>query len=331
MSLRTAIIKVSFSSRIAYDLLNIVMMKQANKQLKDESEPTVDTEAVLRENNLRLIETEFFRQKKTVTRVADAEGNRLILKTGRIDPFQVQLFKTAKRIEAQLYFKVPAIIKQGEGWILMEEVEGRFLNEFYDKKPDWCVEVSKKIADSYQLVIAEILKTRPLGNLLADGQEWLFSRLNMWSKPIVDAELIDFSLVQQLKTEFEDIIAKKDANLFDWVHGNIIGDHIIISGEDIYLLDLNVVPRAGRGYYDFLRALDFMFLKSENVEKIFAKISEWMKQYLSEFDEQEVRLVFAFRNIGILGWDILYHNVEYAKGNLEAKKRLASRFITRKY
>ncbi|HRZ33993.1 MAG TPA: hypothetical protein P5548_03805 [Candidatus Moranbacteria bacterium] len=307
------------------------MTNQATQKQEDEKEPMVDMETIIRENNLQLMETEFFRQKKTVARVKDAQGNRLILKTGRIDPFQTQLLKTAKQMEAQLYFKVPAIIKQGESWILLEEVEGQFLNDLYDKKPDWCVEVSKKVADSYQLVIQEVQKTQSLGNLLADGQEWLFSRLNMWSKPIVDAGLIDFSLVQQLKQEFEEVINRKGKNFFGWVHGNIIGDHILVSGEDIYLIDLNAVPRAGRGYHDFLRALDFMFLKAENEEQMFASIQKWMKQYLSEFDEAEVKLVFAFRNIGILGWDILHHKVEYTKGDIEAKKQLALRFIKREY
>lgn len=306
------------------------MVNKTTQQQEGEN-PMVDMESIIKESNLRLVETEFFRQKKTVARVKDAKGNHLILKTGRIDPFQIQLLETAKQMEAQLYFKIPAIIKQGESWILLKEVEGQFLNEFYDKKPDWCVEISKKVADSYQLVIAEILKTQSLGNLLVDGQEWLFSRLNMWSKPIVDAELIDFSLVQQLKTEFEEVIARKGEKFFGWVHGNIIGDHIVISGKDVYLLDLNAVPRAGRDYHDFLRALDFMFLKASNEERIFAAIPKWIKQHLCEFDGAEVRLIFAFRNIGILGWDILHHKVECTAGDLGNKKKLALRFIKREY
>jgi len=331
MGIKTVIIKASFYSRLLYNLLNRIMTNKATQQQEEEKEPTVDMEAIFKENNLQLVEADFFRQKKTVTRVKDNQSNRLILKTGRIDPFQIQLLKTAKLIESQLYFKVPAIINQGEGWILLEEIEGQFLNDLYSTKSDWCVEVSKKIADSYQLVVQEIQKGQNLGNLLADGQEWLFSRLNLWSKPIVDAGLINFSLVQQLKKEFEEVIARKGEDFFSWVHGNIIGDHIIVSGEDIYLIDLNAVPRAGKGYHDFLRALDFMFLKAENEEQIFASIQKWMKQYLSEFDESEVRLVFAFRNIGILGWDILHHNVEYTKGDIEAKKRLALKFIKREF
>lgn len=331
MNLRVFILRATFHSRFLYNLLNKIMVNKATQQQGGESEPTVNIKAILKENNLQLVETKLFRQKKNVARVKDAQGNCLILKTGRIDPFQIQLLKTAKQMEAQLYFKVPAIVKQGEGWILLEEVKGQFLDEFYDKKPDWCVEVSKKVSDSYQLVIAEILKTQSLGSLMVDGQEWLFSRLNLWSKPIVDAGLINFSLVQQLKAEFEKIIAKKGENFFAWAHGNIIGDHIIISGEDIYLLDLNAAARVGRGYHDFLRALDFMFLKMEDEEQMFASIPKWIKQHLSEFDEAEVKLVFTFRNIGILGWDILHHNVEYTAGDIEDKKRLALKFIKREY
>ena len=307
------------------------MNAQISQQKKGEEEPTVDVESVLLENRLQMVETGFFLGKKTVSRVKDINGNRFILKTGKIEPFQVELFKAAKAIESKLSFKVPAIVKQGGGWILLEEIKGKPLNDFYKDMPDWCIDISKKISDDYQWAIQEFQKNQNVGNLLIDGQKWLLSRLNLWSKPIVDAGLIDFSLVQELKTEFEDVIDQKGEEFFSWVHGNIIGDHLIVSGEDIYLLDLDVGSRAGRGYYDFLRALDFMFIKSEDEEKVFASIPRWMKQYLSEFDEGEVRLVFAFRNIGILGWDILKHNAEEGTGNIERKKQLALKFIKREY
>ncbi len=64
---------------------------------------------------------------------------------------------------------------------------------------------------------------------------------------------------------------------------------------------------------------------------MFVLISRWIKQYLSDFNEAEVRLVFAFRNIGILGWDILHHNVEYAAGDLKTKKQMMLKFIKREY
>lgn len=301
------------------------------ENMEKESESAVDTDKVLQENDLEMIETGFFRGKKTISRVGDKDDKRFILKTGEIEPLQEELLEAAKAIENQLCFKVPAIAKSGEGWLLLEEIEGRLLNDFYGEKPDWCVEVSKKIADDYQLVVREVQKTQNLGDLLKDGQEWLFSRLNLWSKPIIDTGLIDFSLVQGLKKELEAVIDKRGEEFFGWVHGNIIGDHIIVSGEDLYLLDLNAVPRAGRGYHDFLRALDFMFLKSQDEEKIAASIPGWMKQYLPEFNEEEVKLVFAFRNIGILGWDTLKHKAEEGNGNIERKKQLALKFIKREY
>lgn len=307
------------------------MNAKISQQKEGEKEPAADVKSVLLENRLQLVETEFFRGKKTVARVKDTSGKHFILKTGKIEPFQVALLEAAKAIENKLSFKVPAIVKEGEGWILLEEIKGKSLNDFYGDMPDWCVETSKKVADDYQLVIQEIQKTQNLGNLLAEGQEWLFSRLNLWSKPIIDAGLIDFSLVQQLKREFEEVIERKGEKFFQRVHGNIIGDHLIVSGENIYLLDLNAVPRAGRGYHDFLRALDFMFLKSEDEEKVFVSIPRWIKQYLSGFDEDEVKLVFAFRNVGILGWDILKHKAEEGKGNIERKKQLALKFIRREY
>lgn len=331
MDFRCGILKAAFRSRFLFNLLNKIMNAKISQEQEKEKESIVDVNSVLLENGLQMVETGFFRGKKTVARVKDAKGSRFILKTGKIEPFQAELLKTAKSIEGRLSFKVPALARQGEGWLLLEEVDGKYLNDFYQEKPDWCVETSKRIADDYQLVIQELQKTQNLGNLLAEGQKWLFSRLNLWSNPIIDAKLIDFSLIQQLKKEFEDGINRKGEEFFQWVHGNIIGDHIVVSGEDFYLLDLNAVPRAGKGYHDFLRALDFMFLKSEDEEKVFASIPGWIKQYLTEFDEDEVKLVFAFRNIGILGWDILKHNAEEGSGNIERKKQLTLKFIRREY
>jgi hypothetical protein len=305
------------------------MNAKISQRQEGEKEPTVDVEGVLLENGLQMVETGFFRGKKTVSRVKDSQGNRFILKTGKIEPFQIKLLKAAKAIEGKLCFKVPELVKQGAGWLLLKEVDGQYLSDFYREKPDWCVKVSKKIADDYQLVIQEVQKSQNFGDLLGEGEKWLFSRLNLWSKPIVDAGLIDFSFVQQLKREFEEVIERRGEDLFQWVHGNIIGDHLVVSGEDIYLLDLNAVPRAGRGYHDFLRALDFMFLKSEDEEKVFAAIPGWLKQYLSEFEENEVKLVFTFRNIGILGWDILTHKANDGLGNLEKKKEILLKFIRR--
>src|SRR3972149_36565 len=146
---------------------------------------------------------------------------------------------------------------------ILEEIEGKLLNDFYGEKPEWYVEVSKKIADDYQLVIQEVQKTLALGDLLSEGKEWFSSRLETWGWPIFDAGLIDTAVLEKTQKDFDEVTAKNGEDFFGWFHGNIIGDHIIVSGENLYLLDLDAVPRPGRGYYDFLRALDFMLLKEE--------------------------------------------------------------------
>ena len=132
MGIRTDILKASFRSRFYYELLNEIMINKLIKQQEEEKQLMADKATVISENDLQLIETEFFRRKKTVARVKDAQNSRFILKTGGIEPFQIQLLKAAKLIENQLYFRVPAIIKQGKGWVLLEEIDGQFLNDFYD-------------------------------------------------------------------------------------------------------------------------------------------------------------------------------------------------------
>lgn len=333
MNSRSALLNVilwaMYRNKFFYELLCERMRRKAMQQQRRGDESQVDAKAILDGNNLRLDGEWSFRGKETIFKASDASGSPLVLKTGRIDPFQVRLFGLAKEMESKLCFKVPVILKSGDGWFLMEYIEGVPLNDFYDEKPDRCVRVSKEIADSYQVLIAEMLRRQSIGNLFEEGREWLFSRLGLWSKSIVDVGLIDFSLVQKLEHEFREVIARKGQEFFEWSHGNVIGDHILVSGNDFYLLDLNVVPRAGRGYHDFLRALDFMFLKSSDEQGIFESIPRWVRQYLSEFDENEVRLVLAFRFIGILGWDILHNQVEYVRGNLKEKKELALQFIRR--
>lgn len=333
MNMKSVLLDVIFRAMFQVPFLFWIcserMTKKAMQRQKREGESRVDVRTILSESNLRLDESWTFRGKKTIFKVTDSSGIRLVLKIGRIDPFQVLLFGLAKEMESKLCFKVPVILKSGDGWFLMEYIEGVPLNDFYDEKPGRCVRVSKEIADSYQVLIAEMLRRQSIGNLFEEGREWLFSRLGLWSKSIVDVGLIDFSLVQKLEHEFREVIARKGQEFFEWSHGNVIGDHILVSGNDFYLLDLNVVPRAGRGYHDFLRALDFMFLKSSDEQGIFESIPRWVRQYLSEFDENEVRLVLAFRFIGILGWDILHNQVEYVRGNLKEKKELALQFIRR--
>ncbi len=287
----------------------------------------MEKEKILVENNLQIVESEFFRGKSGVSRVKNKKGEKLILKTEGIEKYQVKLFKIAKEMEGDFCFKVPKIIKANEEMILMEEVEGKSLNEYIDNNPDFVMDRSKEIADDYQKVIGELLKNEKVGNLLEDGEKWVMSKTLLWGGPIVESGLLKYENIRNLADELEEIIKRKGESFFGWMHGNIIGDHVIVDGDDLYLLDLDVVIRAGHGYYDFLRAIDFAFLKTTNAKEFYEKISGWIGRYLPQENQREVKLVLASRMVGILGWDILYHKVEYVNGNLEEKKKLLIKMI----
>lgn len=305
---------------------------QATRKTLVKSAPNIDILSILVQHNLIFVEDGFFRGKEHIIRLKSNNSNKtFILKTGRIDKYQLELLQLAKKIEHRLFFRVPEIIDYGEGYILMEEISGEFLNTFYEKDIEYCVRVSRQIADSYQVLIDEVQKQKntDIVAIRQEAEEWFLSRLNMWSKLIIDAGMIEFSLVKDLIEQFD--YYSNRPNFFGWVHGNIIGDHIILSDGKIYLLDLCAKSMLGGEYYDFLRAIDFMLLKSSQHKEVFRQIPHWINTYLSEFDQYEVRFVLAFRAIGLLGWDILQHNVEYTNGDLEEKKSILLQIIKGEY
>lgn len=335
MSFRLNIIKESFRSRVSYSLLNFLMNYLATRTQRNGHAPTADVNSVLTSQGLELVESGFFRGKNTVSRVRDKDGKQFILKTGGIEPLQVELFETAKRIESELSFRVPSVARHDHGWVLFEEIEGKMLNDFFTVDTDWCISVCKRITDGYQLIIREMQKNNKLPStpVLGEGKEWVYSRLNLWSKPLLDAGLIDFSFVQNLCTEFGKIIESRGDNFFGFAHGNIIGDHIVVTKKkEIYLLDLTAELKPGWQYYDFLRALDFLLVKTPYPQTVFESIPGWLRTHLNRFDYAEVRLVFALRNLGILGWDILHHKMtDIVHGRLEDRKRVILRLITGQY
>lgn len=137
--------------------------------------------------------------------------------------------------------------------------------------------------------------------------------------------------MEKLKEDFENLIAKKRDDTFGLVHGNVIGDHIFITeNKTPYLLGMRIVPKIGKGYYDFLRSLDWIFLKSESNEKNFDFVISQMKEKTSDFDWEEVRLVFALRCLGVLGWDVVNRG-DYGEGDKSEKMKFLLKFIRRNY
>jgi|GEM_PF-3149723 hypothetical protein len=221
----------------------------------------------------------------------------------------------------------------GNYWEPVKNIKGDYICKTFNANPDWTMETSKKIADDYQKVIAEYFKRSPerTGNRLEDGKNWVFGNLLKWGGSIVEEGLMSHQEITELANAFEEAIEQKGENFFGYFHGNIIGDHIYV-GENrtFYLLGVRIVPRPGKEYYDFLRALDWLILKTDNQVTDFNRIVAWMRRYLGQYDWEEIKLVFALRCIGILGWDIL-HRGDFGKGDTEAKKNILLKFIRREY
>lgn len=226
---------------------------------------------------------------------------------------------------------VPAVASEdGNFWKPAENMSGRFLYTFFEERPDWAVEMSKQISDDYQKVIEKFLGEKFEKDLLAEGENWLFEKLDLWSRPIIDAGLIKKEEIEKIKEDFREIISWKSEEFFGQFHGNVIGDHIFMDENMVpYLLGMRIVPRPGRGYYDFLRSLDWMILKADQTNG-FDRMVAWMREYLGDYDWEEIKLVFALRCIGILGWDAL-HRGDHGVGNFEQKKEMLLKFIRREY
>lgn len=224
---------------------------------------------------------------------------------------------------------------EGENfWRPKENICGKYLYEYYDNDSDWVVDISKQTAEDYKKVINEAVKEGivKLENFeIEKSKQWLFESLDNWSKSLLASNLISNDVVEKIKSDFETIISTEGASFFSLAHGNIIGDHIFIDENNkIYLLGMRIVSRPGNGYYDLLRSLDWLILKTSNDEEKFEKTIDYMKKYLLDFDWEQIKLVFAFRCIGILGWDILYRG-DIGTGDLKKKKEILLRFINREY
>ena len=221
----------------------------------------------------------------------------------------------------------------GYYWQPSESLKGDYIYNKFEADPDGVIKTSQRVAADYQKVIAAYFEKNQekRGNILENGKNWLFGKLLMWGGSIVEEGLMSYQEISELAKDFEDAVQKKGEEFFGYSHGNVIGDHIYVSdGKMLYLLGMRIVPRPGKEYYDFLRTLDWFILKADNEIVNVDRVLGWMKKYLGQYDWEEVKLVFALRCIGILGWDML-HRGDFGKGDLEKKKEILLKFIRREY
>ncbi len=222
---------------------------------------------------------------------------------------------------------------EGNYWKPVSDIKGDYIYKSFDENPEWVIETSKKISDDYQKIIDEYFERNPdkIINTFEVGKNWLFGKLLMWGGSIVEEGLMSYQEIAEIMKAFESAIERKGESFFGYAHGNVIGDHIFIGKDkDLYLFGMRIVPRPGKGCYDFLRTLDWLLLKADNEIIDFGCTVGWMKKYLQQYDWEEVKLVFALRCMGILGWDML-HGGDFGKGDFEKKKDLLLKFIRREY
>lgn len=217
----------------------------------------------------------------------------------------------------------------GNHW-LFPRVSGLWAFEKFRTNKLAVMKIMKAICDDYQKVIRKFVGIE--GDFFGSGKRWLFGNILKWSGPIVEAGYMTHDEVLDIIRSFEKAIDIKGKDFFGYAHGNIIGNHVLVGpcGE-LYLSAMRITVRPGKGYYDFLRTLDWFFLHQGKDEKDFRDIVSWISEFLlrEEYDPEEVKLVFALRCMGVLGWDIL-HRREHSPGG-KCKIDMLLRFIRRDY
>ena len=266
------------------------------------------------------------------------EENFRVNKTNqKIMEFQKKLVPLIRKMNENVEISFSSVLHDstegGYNWRPAKEIKGEFLEKSFPADPERAIEISKKIADDYQKVIYRYLQTNDaeLEGEREKARDWLFGNLLKWSGPIVEEGIIEHNDVEKIVKGFEKALEREGDAFFGYCHGNIIGDHVFLDeNKNPYLFGLKIVVRPGDGYYDFLRTVDWFLLKSDNEKIDFDKITGWMKKHLSEENWEDVKLVFALRCIGILGWDML-HRGDFGTGRSDVKINLLKKFILRDY
>lgn len=225
---------------------------------------------------------------------------------------ETQVYLTKKANELNIFFKVPKIMSYENDFLITEKIgENSIKNKL---NLNYYLDITYNISDSYQQLLKE--SKDYLSKVKQSNQEikaWSEQKLKQWSKTLIDQKIIE-------KEKIENIIdfIKQNSNSknIGFVHGNIHGDHILLKGKQIYLIDLEAVQRIFYTRYDFHRSLDWAMIKYD-IKNTDIDISKISKNNL---------YCLAFRMIGGLGWDIL-HNGDKGSGSIENKIKFFKNII----
>lgn len=288
----------------------------------------------------------------------------------QIDRFQANLIKLANQMheDGEIGFRSGLCQGAEEGgyWIMVDDsgqkVPGEFLFDRFGKESiaegmAQGLLLNHELCQDFHLLAKRNYVLMRIGGergdfltkqeIMAQGEKWIFGKLLMWSGSIVEAELMSHQEIVVIYKDLQRLIFNEGVRLFDYCHGNIVGNRIFFpEGADIpHLLGMQLVIRPGRGGYDFLRALAWCLLelpeyegKEEIINKCLGKLlsiktvaEEQNSLLLFSIWVQEdfrIRLIFALLCIGVLGWDML-HLGNLGRGDAIKKKEILLRFIRR--
>lgn len=243
--------------------------------------------------------------------------------------------------KGEISFQTLPVKSVPNGWVPKDpDFQYDELLELMKTDEEKAVEISKRICLEYQKVIQELMQERgkdELESLLKDGKNWSFKVLKKWGETLVKSHELKFDIndLVQIEKELREKIKEKGKDFFGYFEGNVIGDHIFVEKETdkIYLAGMRIVPRIGKNYYDFIRSLDWMFLKTPSNEAQFNRIVEYMRTFSQDhnIDWKEMKLVAKTRFIGI-GWDMLDPSRgDLGAGDTKEKLKYLEKFIKGEY
>ena len=247
--------------------------------------------------------------------------------------------------DRKICFDTLGTVPTSNAWVPADEkFEYDPLLKFMEDDHDFVAQLSEKIASDYRKVIKKFIEkngTGKLNPLLEGGKKWTLKVFRKWGSVLVENSKVDFDANELIKIEKElrAKIKEKGEEFFGYAEGNVIGDHVFIEKSEskdkeqrrVYLAGMRIVPRIGKGYYDFIRALDWIFLKTPSSQRQFDQIVKYMRSYSEKQDInwEEMKLVATTRFIGI-GWD-MFGRGDFGGGDTEEKKKYLLKFIKREY
>lgn len=274
-----------------------------------------------------------------IRRVLGPNAQALVLKTAKIDRFQVALLHAANQTKIPLGFKPQKIVHphadaNNAEYLLTEYVEGVELKELYADRLVEALTISEFICNKYRELIKECQAkgTIPKAPDMEVAYGWMARMFHRWIRRIMERKLLTESEAYRIITTLFAVAEPDPQKFFDYNHGNIHGEHVIITPQGTpYLLDLTAEPRPGSAFYDHLRVLDFVLLEHPAPHQALPEIIARVQELKQRYDPIAVQAVWAFRCIGLLGADILGSEKRTNAPDYSVREQIALAMIRGQY